>query len=245
MILVLMHFVKKQLSRRRTAFTATRYKHQEDDSKKTEDDGCAREAEPAELADESVGDDGPRQQRTSYHCVNPDPLPAGQGAGGLNDMISPVSGVAEAPTDRPLHSAPISPAATSTSSPYLPSPSSNSLATPTTPDRGGPLTYQPPHAHSLASTSSGRRKYVPYTPSVYTSSGQAPSSLPRGAQAPTMAQSYSVAELHGESSPQRPQSMAQGLGISMSGERPWQFLSAEDALAGGWRDEGRSAQDGQ
>lgn len=192
-----------------------------------------------------MGSNGLRQQRTSYHCVNPDPLPAGQYARGLDDMVSPVPGVAEAPTDRPLHSAQVSPAATSTSSPYLPSPSSNGPATPTTPDRGGPLTYHPPHAHSLASTSPGLRKYVPYTPSVYTSSGQAPSSLPRGAQAPTMAQSYSVAELHGESSPQRPQSMSQGLGISMSGERPWQYLSAEDALAGGWRDEGRSAHDRQ
>lgn len=66
-------------------------------------------------------------------------------------------------------------------------------------------------------------------PSVYAGDGMPPPSLTRGREAPPSGlQRYSsMAELEGDSPSQR----------GRGGDEPWRYLSAENALAGGWKNE--------
>lgn len=80
-----------------------------------------------------------------------------------------------------------------------------------------------------------RNNYVPYSPSVYTASGQPPESLARGVEVPSMPQQYSVAELDGHGKGKNYPSV----GRNSDRDTPWRYLSAEEAMGGGWKNEER------
>ncbi|KAK0946027.1 hypothetical protein LTR29_002608 [Friedmanniomyces endolithicus] len=145
-----------------------------------------------------------------YAPTNPDPEPATDEEHSPTDTASP-TGLSEAPGDRLL---PVSPAVSS----LAPLPDTPNISnTPVGLSAVSPVT--PSYRHSS----------TPYTPSAY--QFEPPSSVPRTAAAkpPSLPQDYSLASLGSSANIYR--------GLSQNGGAPWAYLSPEEAVGGGWRNE--------
>ncbi|KAK0782513.1 hypothetical protein LTR91_022759 [Friedmanniomyces endolithicus] len=145
-----------------------------------------------------------------YAPTNPDPTSATD-EGHRPTGTAPPAGVSEAPGDHPL---PVSPAVSS----LAPLPDTPSISnTPVGLSAVSPVT--PSYRHSS----------TPYTPSAY--QFEPPSSVPRTAAAkpPSLPQDYSSASLGSSANIYR--------GLSQHGGAPWAYLSPEEAVGGGWRNE--------
>jgi len=145
-----------------------------------------------------------------YAPTNPDPEPATDEEHSPTDTASP-TGLSEAPGDRLL---PVSPAVSS----LAPLPDTPNISnTPVGLSAVSPVT--PSYRHSS----------TPYTPSAY--QFEPPSSVPRTAAAkpPSLPQDYSSASLGSSANIYR--------GLSQHGGAPWAYLSPEEAVGGGWRNE--------
>ncbi|KAK0310579.1 hypothetical protein LTR01_003732 [Friedmanniomyces endolithicus] len=145
-----------------------------------------------------------------YAPTNPDPTSAIDGEHSPTDTVPP-AGPSEAPGDHPLPASP----AVSSLAPLADTPSIG-----TTP--GGLSAVSPV-------TPSYRPISMPYTPSAY--QYEPPSSVPRTAAAkpPSLPQDYSLASLGSSANIYR--------GLSQHGGAPWAYLSPEEAVGGGWRNE--------
>ncbi|KAK0839933.1 hypothetical protein LTR03_010922 [Friedmanniomyces endolithicus] len=148
--------------------------------------------------------------RRRYAPTNPDPTSATD-EGHSPTGTAPPAGLSEAPGD---HSLPASPAVSS----LAPLPDTPSVSN--TP--GGLSAVSPV-------TPSYRHISMPYTPSAYQYEPQ--SSVPRTAAAkpPSLPQDYSLASLGSSANIYR--------GLSQHGGAPWAYLSPEEAVDGGWRNE--------
>lgn len=163
-----------------------------------------------------IGDYSPQR----YAPTNPDPLSATD-EGSPTDYIAPLTvrsvrpGVSEAPTDRPL---PASPPVSSLAPPDTPHTNSSSPA-----GSNGPVSPITPTYY----------RYTPYTPSAYGGGDEPPSSVARTVSTapPSLPQDYSAVSLGSTSNIYR------GLSKSHSGRAPWAYLSPENAVSGGWRNE--------
>ncbi|KAK5113579.1 hypothetical protein LTR85_010807 [Meristemomyces frigidus] len=160
-----------------------------------------------------IGSFGPQR----YAPANPDPLSATD-EGSPTDYIAPLSvrsvrpGISEAPTDRPLPA----------------SPPVSSLAAPDTPHTNA---SSPTSSNGPVSPLTPTYRYTPYTPSAYGGSNEPPSSVPRTVPAapPSLPQDYSAVSLGSMANIYR--------GLSLNGGAPWAYLSPEEAVRGGWRNE--------
>ncbi|KAK0254452.1 hypothetical protein LTR91_002804 [Friedmanniomyces endolithicus] len=175
-------------------------------------DGCAGSVSDPRPMDVSavhgLGIAGINPRR--YAPTNPDPTSATDEEHSPTDTAPP-AGPGEAPGDHPLPASP----AVSSLAPLADTPSIG-----TTP--GGLSAVSPV-------TPSYRPISMPYTPSAY--QYEPPSSVPRTAAAkpPSLPQDYSLASLGSSANIYR--------GLSQHGGAPWAYLSPEEAVGGGWRNE--------
>ncbi|KAK4546971.1 hypothetical protein LTR36_001703 [Oleoguttula mirabilis] len=161
-----------------------------------------------------IGDFSPQR----YAPTNPDPLSATD-EGSPTDYIAPLAirhEVSEAPTDRSL---PASPAVSSLAPPDTPHTNTNTN------------TSSPSGSNGPVSPLTPTYRYTPYTPSAYGGGNEAPSSVPRTVSAapPSLPQDYSAVSLGSTANIYR--------GLSQRGGAPWAYLSPEEAVRGGWRNE--------